>query len=115
MAQPHPGDETGLFRRSICPRETVMCGDFNERVDGPAYRMLTETEFSDAWRHLYGDRPHPPTCGVHDHEQWQEGPHCRDYFFLSRDHAGIRAVSLRVDQVADASDHQPLLLEIAAV
>jgi endonuclease/exonuclease/phosphatase family metal-dependent hydrolase len=48
-------------------------------------------------------------CGLFDREQWDEGPHCRDYFFVTPDLAA-RTVDLVVDLETDASDHQPLLL-----
>lgn len=112
-ANAHPGDDKGPFRRFLCPRATVLCGDFNDLVDDPAYRLLTASALADAWRYLYGEQPHAPTCGVHDREQWQNGPHCRDFFFLSRELQGLRPISLRVDTATDASDHQPLLLEVA--
>jgi endonuclease/exonuclease/phosphatase family metal-dependent hydrolase len=62
----------------------------------------------DAWRVLHRDRPHDPTCGVHDREQWKDGPNTRDFVFLSDDLAG-RLGAIRVDTATDASDHQPVL------
>ena len=68
--------------------------------------------FVDAWPLIHPQISHAPTCGVHDRVQWPEGPHCRDFFFLAGACAET-ARDLRVDTVTDASDHQPLLLELA--
>ena len=111
-ANRHPGKHEGPFRRCVSPVATVLCGDFNDLVASPVYELLTQTLFTDAWRQLHGQIPHAPTCGVHDRQQWEQGPHCRDYFFLSRQLEGFRPTDLRVDTVTAASDHQPLLLEL---
>ena len=63
----------------------------------------------DAWRVCKGTELHAPTTGVFDAAQWPEGPHCRDYVFVSGEL--IRNVQgIRVDLETDASDHQPVRL-----
>ena len=80
-----------------------MCSDF--AGGGPI--------ITDAWTSLYPDRPHAPTCGIFDREQWPQGPHCRDFFFAAGPLAGaIR--NLAVNLESDASDHQPLCLDLDA-
>jgi endonuclease/exonuclease/phosphatase family metal-dependent hydrolase len=111
-ADRHPGGDSGPFRRFVCPAATLLCGDFNAVEDDPAYRLLVDAEFADVWPLIYGDRPHAPTCGVHDHAQWDQGPHCRDFFFISREFGALRIPHLTVDTATDASDHQPLLLRV---
>jgi endonuclease/exonuclease/phosphatase family metal-dependent hydrolase len=108
----------GPYRTSPPPVGTVICGDFNMGPDEAAYATMTDATgerpgFVDAWRICHGDGDHLPTTGVFDHKQWPEGPHCRDYFFVSgnlRD----RIVAMAVDLETDASDHQPLSLELHA-
>lgn len=97
---------------------TVLCGDFNFPLDETSYAATIDAaangaQFIDAWPALYGATPHDPTCGVHDHQQWKQGAHARDFFFVS---ASLRArlLALTVDTATDASDHQPLLLTLAA-
>ena len=116
---PPKTDSGGPYQAVSRPVDSVFCGDFNMLYDSAEYRRMLapiadETRsFVDAWSLVFPDRPHAPTCGVHDREQWPEGPHCRDFFFV----AGACALSardLRVDTVTDASDHQPLMLELAA-
>ena len=74
------------------PVRTVLCGDFNAEVDNEDYNTLMQpfdagdrARFHDAWRALNGTAPHAPTCGLFDRQQWPQGPHCRDYFFISHD------------------------------
>jgi endonuclease/exonuclease/phosphatase family metal-dependent hydrolase len=112
-ADRHPGENSGPFRRFVCPAATILCGDFNAIESDPAYRLLVDSEFTDAWRLVYGEHPHAPTCGVHDRAQWDQGPHCRDFFFISREFGGFRIARLVVETATDASDHQPLLLRVA--
>jgi endonuclease/exonuclease/phosphatase family metal-dependent hydrolase len=101
------GVEAGPYETLPRPATTAICGDFNFEPSWPEYAALTET-FRDAWRVLYPMRPHDPTCGVHDREQWKDGPNTRDFVFVSDDLAG-RLAAIRVDTATDASDHQPVL------
>ncbi|MDJ0956046.1 MAG: endonuclease/exonuclease/phosphatase family protein [Arenicellales bacterium] len=98
-------------------RETgssVLCGDFNLEPTDPVYHTLTSTdstngELVDAWPALHGSSQHAPTCGLFDKEQWPEGPHCRDFFFLTPNLAS-RIELFEVNPSTDASDHQPIRL-----
>lgn len=90
---------------------SIYCGDFNLTVDTDDYRTMTCSALTDCWRHIHGDKPHDPTCGIFDHVQWQEGPHCRDFFFASKD--VVENVSgIAVETETAASDHQPLKITI---
>lgn len=95
---------------------TVLCGDFNFPTDETSYGAITArapggAQLIDAWPALHAARPHDPTCGVHDHVQWKQGAHARDFFFVS---AALRPRlrSLVVDTRTDASDHQPSMLTL---
>lgn len=105
----------GPYRESPTPAGTVICGDFNMNVGSTEYRSMTEPSacgpIADAWFNANPDRPHDPTCGIHDREQWPQGPHCRDFFFLTGD-AIRNAQAVTVDTFSDASDHQPLMLSL---
>ena len=97
------------------PARTVLCGDFNAVPDDEDYATLIKpvdgdgARFHDAWRALNGATPHAPTCGLFDHQQWPQGPHCRDYFFVSNAIAGA-VTAVEVQSTTDASDHQPLAI-----
>jgi endonuclease/exonuclease/phosphatase family metal-dependent hydrolase len=95
---------------------SVLCGDFNFDVSDPQHRMLNGASraglnYRDAWAICHPGRPREPTCGVHDRMQW-DGPDCRDFVFVTEDLAG-RVRQVAVDVATAASDHQPVLIEIA--
>lgn len=95
----------------------ILTGDFNFRPGDPERaRMIAPIDdatppWCDAWTLVHPDAPHAPTCGVHDKEQWPEPAFTFDFVFVSADLAG-RVRDLRVDASSDASDHQPVLLEL---
>jgi endonuclease/exonuclease/phosphatase family metal-dependent hydrolase len=100
------------------PRGTraVLCGDFNCSASDPMIERLQEPEgatplWCDAWPLAHPGQPHPMTLGVHDREQWPDGAQCFDFFFVSRDLANC-VRRFEVDGRTDASDHQPMLLEL---
>lgn len=114
-----PSDaEIGPYAGIPIPSNAVMCGDFNFRPVDPEYAAMTRVDDAapplvDAWRIVHGDRPHEPTCGIFDNEQWPEGPHCRDFFFVTENLAP-RIELLQVHRDTDASDHQPVKLIIVS-
>lgn len=105
----------GPFAPPPGAEDWLICGDFNFLPDAPPYAALLAPiddhtpALADAWRLGHGDRPHAPTCGVHDRVQWPEGPHCRDFFFVTPA-LGERVLDVVVDPNCAASDHQPVLL-----
>ncbi len=70
----------------------------------PAYR--------DAWALAHPGAAHAPTVGVHDKAQWPGAPFCFDFIFVTEDLAQ-RVESVSVNALTDASDHQPVLLQLA--
>ena len=69
----------------------------------PAYR--------DAWQLSHPGKPHAPTIGVHDKLQWPGPPFACDFIFVTEDLAR-RVEDVVVNGETDASDHQPVLLEL---
>ena len=64
----------------------------------------------DAWVARNGNQPHPATFCVHS-QAYSKTPYCCDFAFVSEDLVPrIRRVA--IDGETQASDHQPLLLEI---
>lgn len=112
-----PEQAAGPYQVLSRPADMVLCGDFNLEPDSAEYASLVapfddgSPALSDGWRVAFGDRPHEPTCGIFDHRQWPAGPHCRDFFFVSR---GLqdRVAAIDVNVETDASDHQPLMLKL---
>jgi endonuclease/exonuclease/phosphatase family metal-dependent hydrolase len=117
-ATPPAFDTAGPYQFVNRPIDCVVCGDFNMGTDFPEYAAmlaplpLSNTTLIDAWRVVHGLQSHDPTCGVYDHVQWPQGPHCRDFFFVNE---GLTSTvrELRVDTKTNASDHQPLMLQLA--
>lgn len=90
----------------------VLTGDFNfGPEDGLHADLRTGSGLSDAWSIAYPGRGHAPTCGTFDRKQWPQGPHCRDFIWLT---AGLTHRLGRMDVNVDtaASDHQPVLVEL---
>jgi len=100
------------------PAETIICGDFNMLPESPEYQHFMasnragQNRFVDVWHGLHPGVPHPGTCGVSDVEQWPEGPHCRDFIFVS-DGLFATATRYEVDQQTIFSDHQPTLVDFS--
>jgi endonuclease/exonuclease/phosphatase family metal-dependent hydrolase len=95
----------------------VLVGDFNFRPEAPEYRRLQAPlpdgapAWCDAWALLHPGRPHPPSVGLHDQAQWPGPPFTMDFAFVSADLAP-RVRQVEYDGTSDASDHQPLLIEL---
>lgn len=106
---------TGPYASAPAPVGRVLLGDFNFGPADPLYDELVSdgaaTAMEDGWLVANPGRPHAPTCGIFDHVQWPQGPHCRDFVFVSRS-LRERIDGLAVDTATDASDHQPLILTL---
>ncbi len=106
----------GPYAKIARPDTSIVCGDFNSLPGDEVYETIvngnSQTKgYLDAWSLAHPDQSHPPTCGVFDTKQWPEGPHCRDYFFLTKDlKSAVQTVE--VDLKTRASDHQPILLTL---
>lgn len=95
------------------PVATILCGDLNFTPDAPEYsQMLMEYGWEDVWQLTAQDAPYPPSCGLDNSGQWPQGPHCRDYFFVSSDLAK-HVLAAGIDTQTRASDHQPIFLSLS--
>ena len=101
------------FARIQRPENMVICGDFNFVSESASYRLITSAfpehvpDLVDAWDVVHAENNRSPTCGIFDHKQWKEGPHCRDYFFISQNLSPqVNQVSVNTETAA--SDHQPI-------
>ncbi|MBS0530097.1 MAG: endonuclease/exonuclease/phosphatase family protein [Proteobacteria bacterium] len=96
---------------------SLLCGDFNFDVSDPQHAMIEQSvgpgiNYRDAWTVCHGDKPHVLTCGLYDRVQWPNGPDCRDFIFVTED-ISRRVFRVEVNEITDASDHQPILIELA--
>jgi endonuclease/exonuclease/phosphatase family metal-dependent hydrolase len=111
----HDGGQ-GIYALASRPASALYCGDFNAGPGDAVHALMTAPLASgralqDAWTVFAGHAPHPPTTGVFDRAQWPQGPHCRDYFFVTQDIAR-RIEEVEVDLETDQSDHQPVILRL---
>ncbi|MGB7988110.1 MAG: endonuclease/exonuclease/phosphatase family protein [Candidatus Methylophosphatis roskildensis] len=100
------------------PASAVLCGDFNYPPEAPEHPQLLAAfgdgtpAWRDAWQIACPGVAHADTVGLHGAD-WPDHPFCCDYICVSEDLAE-RVSEVRVNQQTDASDHQPVLLELDA-
>jgi endonuclease/exonuclease/phosphatase family metal-dependent hydrolase len=104
------------FADTARPTSAVVCGDFNSAFESSAYYRMLEPvadapRFIDAWASAHPCAPRAPTVGLYDHEQWPEGPFACDFIFVTED-LMARITACEVDPDSQASDHQPMWLEL---
>lgn len=106
----------GPFEPFARPQSAILAGDFNMRVDEPAYAQLQDAtdgvapRLVDAWTQAHPGVPHPPSFCLHD-GAYSKTPYCCDFVFLSEDLLP-RLTSMRIDLDTQASDHQPVIIEL---
>ena len=109
--------EGGPFHTLLRPAATIITGDFNLEPDDPLHARLLESfddgtpQLFDAWQVAHPGEPHPATFKIYEKEEPGEPEQHCDFIFVSADLAP-RVKEVRVDQESQASDHQPVLLEL---
>ena len=111
-----PEPEAGPFRPLAQTTATLICGDFNCKPDSTPKRLATapfarEPALLDAWEVAHGSAPQPPTFGVHDRTGWSEPAYACDFMLISEP-LKTRVLRVEVNSATQASDHQPMLLEL---
>jgi endonuclease/exonuclease/phosphatase family metal-dependent hydrolase len=113
---PRPsGEPGGSFDAVGRPASAILCGDFNFKPEDPEHARMTGMlelgvhRFLDAWSVAHPGEAHPPTMGVYE-KGWPL--YCCDFVFVTEDLAP-RVRRLEVNGATDASDHQPVVLELA--
>jgi len=110
--------EGGPFHTRSRPAATVITGDFNLEPDDPRHARMTEPfpdgtpPLADAWDVAHPGEPHPSTFKIYEKEEPGEPEQHCDFIFVSADLLP-RMRDVRVDQRTQASDHQPVYLELA--
>lgn len=110
--------EGGPFHTRSRPAATIITGDFNLEPDDPRHARMIEAfadgtpSLADAWDVAHPGESHPSTFKIYEKEIPGEPElHC-DFIFVSSDLLP-RVRDVRVDQRTQASDHQPVYLELA--
>ena len=116
-AAPAARYRAGPFAPLGHPASAIVTGDFNLPPQDPLYERIQAPfddgapRLLDAWQLAHHGTEHPPTFRVHERER-DEAPYCCDFAFVSEDLAPrLRAV--RIDGDTQASDHQPVVVELA--
>lgn len=111
------GENEGPYRRQPHPQSAIVCGDFNVPPDDPLRARFLEAflhgapKFVDAWEALHPGEPHPHTFRVHERSEGHS-PYCCDFVFITEDLAP-RLRTITIDGDNRASDHQPVMIELA--
>ena len=106
----------GPFRSVGRAASAILTADFNFRPEDPLHDRLAAPHadgvpaFRDSWQVQNPAVPHPPTLGIYDRKQWPDA-FCCDFIYVTEDLCP-RIAAVRVDQASDASDHQPVLLQL---
>jgi endonuclease/exonuclease/phosphatase family metal-dependent hydrolase len=116
-AHPHPrGDPGSPFDALPRPAAALLCGDFNFPPGSPEHETMrapfddgTTAALRDAWTLAHPGEPHALTAGLYD-KAWSQ-PCCFDFVFVSDDLAS-RVVRVEVEGSTQASDHQPVVVEL---
>ena len=108
----------GPFETKARGASGILTGDVNYEISEPIHARRQESigpdavRYVDAWTIANPGQAHAPTVGVYDKEQWHDRQFCCDIICVSENLAArVRAV--KVDLRTAASDHQPVLLELA--
>jgi endonuclease/exonuclease/phosphatase family metal-dependent hydrolase len=104
-----PGYKSGPFEPLPRPAGSILAGDFNMRPDNPSAARLREV-WKDAWSVAHPGEPHPPSFCLFDRTH-EPQPYCCDFVFVTPELAA-RVASVSIDQATQASDHQPVTVEL---
>jgi len=101
-------DEPGSYESYERATGALVCGDFNLKPEDPHHRRMLQGGFVDAWMALNPGKARQATFHLYDGEP----QYCCDYVFVTPDLAP-RVKSIRIDTATQASDHQPVIVELA--
>ena len=108
----------GPFATARVPQSTLICGDFNLQPTDPLHARLRARfgdgtpALLDAWEVAHPRQAHAPTFRIYEKEFPEQAPYACDFVFVSADLAA-RVQRVAVDGATQASDHQPVLIELA--
>ena len=113
-APPRPGPDGSPTESRPHTANAILCGDFNFDPHDPEYAAITEPfalgRLWDSWRLLNGEAPHYPTFRLYDRSYGPDPVAC-DFIFVS-DGLKDKVRQLVIDGATQASDHQPVALDV---
>jgi len=110
-------EQGGAFEVFPRPAEALLCGDMNFPASAPERLQFLapfaggEPDFRDAWEVLHPNEPHAPTVGIHP-VGFVDQPECFDFVFVTEGLSN-RLKAHGIDAATEASDHQPVWVELA--
>jgi endonuclease/exonuclease/phosphatase family metal-dependent hydrolase len=115
-APPEFSEDGSPFQGKVHTANAILCGDFNLEPSEPEYAAVQQpfagtARLWDSWRLLNGEAPHAPTFRLYD-RRYGPVPVACDFVFVS-DGLKSKVKSLRIDSDTQASDHQPVAVEIS--
>jgi endonuclease/exonuclease/phosphatase family metal-dependent hydrolase len=134
-AQPSKTEQGTPYQAKPLTNDTIICGDFNFEPDSEEYATMIQTDDGEmgtkppgvaqagaaqtetrcnlvnSFDVLHPGKPYPSTFRLFDRTYGPEPVGC-DFFFVS-DSLAHRVKGFAVNRVTQASDHQPVLLELA--
>lgn len=111
-----PSVDRGPFTAVPQTVRAIVAGDFNFMPASAPYEEIQQPlashgpAYRDAWAATRGREPHAPTFCLHG-KTYSKTPYCCDFAFVSEDLAP-RIRGVEVDVLTQASDHQPVLLDL---
>ena len=109
-------EQGGSFEVFLRPAQALLCGDMNFPATAHEHALIHAPfddgirGFRDAWSVLHPVEAHAPTVGIHP-VNFVKQPECFDFVFVTEGLAG-RLVSHGIDAETEASDHQPVWVEL---
>ncbi len=110
-------EQGGSFEVFSRPAQALLCGDMNFPASAPEREQILtpfndgSPDFHDAWSQLHPGERHAPTVGIHPVD-FVTQPECFDFVFVTEGLAG-RLRAYGVNAATEASDHQPVWVELA--
>jgi endonuclease/exonuclease/phosphatase family metal-dependent hydrolase len=115
-APPLADDDGSPFGAKRHTPQAILCGDFNLPADAAEYAQIVApcdgVRLHDAWPLVHGATPQPATFHVYD-RTYSPVPVACDFVFVS-DALAPMVHRVAIDQQSQASDHQPVLVELGA-
>lgn len=106
--------DKSAFGAKLHTTQAILCGDFNLEPHEPEHAVIREPfgarRLHDAWQQVHGAAPHQPTFRLFDRRYGPEPVAC-DFVFVS-DELAPRLRQFTVDGQTQASDHQPVFVEL---
>ena len=114
-AQPSKTGQGTPYQPKPLTTDTIICGDFNFEPDSEEYASMIQTgaecNLVNSFDVLHPGTAYPSTFRLFDRSYGPVPVGC-DFFFVS-DSLAHRVKRFEVNQVTQASDHQPVLLELS--